>query len=55
MTLWFAGSICSLLAHCIGTGSILVLPLGYGFLSLMGGEEWDKGEEEGKSKEGMVR
>lgn len=48
MALWFAGSICSLLAHCVGTGSTLVLPLGYGFLALMGGLGR---EEEGESKE----
>lgn len=47
MALWFAGSICSLLAHCIGTGSILVLPLGYGFLSLMG-----RGRRERERKRG---
>lgn len=52
MALWFAGSICSLLAHCVGTGSTPVLPLGYGFLALMGGSG---GEEEGESKKGMVR
>lgn len=52
MALWFAGSICSLLAHYIGTGSILVLPLGYGFLALMGELG---GEEQGKAKKLTVR
>lgn len=49
MALWFAGSICSLLAHCVGTGSTLVLPLGYGFLALMGGSG---GEERERAKKG---
>lgn len=48
MALWFAGSICSLLAHCVGTGSILVLPLGYDFLALMGGGAWGGGIGRGR-------
>lgn len=45
-------SICSLLAHCIGTGSILVLPLGYGFLSLMGGGSGIRGKKRERAKKG---